>query len=265
MNPKLRNYKKRGYKKVDGWMSPLAMHAIIEFDRIQKAESISGPVCEIGVHHGRLFILLHLLSKQSETCVAWDLFENQDENVDQSGSGDRLQLEMNLKQYGQDLRRVLIQVKNSLDLDSGEVVRQCEGHPRLFSIDGGHTSDITYNDIKIAAGSICDKGIIILDDFFNEAWSGVAEGASRYLNKHTGLSPVAILGNKVMLTNSPEAADFYLNRFKLTEPGVIEKRMEFYGREVICMLPLETNIIWKHLRGRPVGQFLKWIVNYFRS
>lgn len=264
MRPDLYNYKKRGYKTVDGWMSPLAMTAIIQFSEIQESEAITGPVCEIGVHHGRLFILLHLLTNSGERITAWDLFNNQGENLFHSGKGDLKKFEENLDRFGCDLNRISIQTKNSLDLNAKEVIETCDGQPRLFSIDGGHTADITYHDIKVAAGSICDKGIIILDDFFNEAWPGVAEGASRYLNEHSDLYPVAILGNKVMLTNSPEAADFYLNRFKLTEPGIIEKRMEFYGREVICILPLETNIIWKHLRGWPVGRFLKRLINHFR-
>ena len=262
MHGELNTYTKTGYKTVDGWLNLVALHAIVQFSNIQKEESIAGPVCEIGVHHGRLFILLHLLTRSEEWSVAWDLFENQCENPFDSGRGDLQKFKENLARFGCDLNRISIYTKNSLALNAAEAIEACGGNPRLFSVDGGHTADITYNDIQIAAKSICDCGIIILDDFFNEAWPGVAEGASKYLIENNDLYPIAILGNKVMLTNSPEAADMYLNRFELAEPGYIIKRTEFYSREVICMVPLNTNVIWKYLRDKPAGRFFRKIREY---
>src|SRR5262245_20325013 len=82
-------YLKRGQRRVEGWLTPLAAEALVDLAGIQKRLEIRGPICEVGVHHGKLFILLHLLTIAPEASVGWDLFERQGENVDQSGRGDR--------------------------------------------------------------------------------------------------------------------------------------------------------------------------------
>src|SRR5215831_3331880 len=80
----LARYVATGHKKVEGWLTPIAIDLVCAASAAQKAQGVNGPVCEIGVHHGRLFILLHLLTDSGERSVAWDLFERQSENIDQS-------------------------------------------------------------------------------------------------------------------------------------------------------------------------------------
>jgi hypothetical protein len=48
---------------------------------------ITGNVAEIGVHHGRLFILLYLLTSPDERALAVDLFSGQERNIGSSGHG----------------------------------------------------------------------------------------------------------------------------------------------------------------------------------
>lgn len=257
MKSALKIYMKKGHRKVEGWLNKIAINAIVELSKIQNNQKIKGPVCEIGVHHGRLFILLHLLTNEPELSVAWDIFENQDENPGQSGHGDIGVLKANLRTYDCDLDRIRIITKNSLDLYPKEIITACNGRPRLFSIDGGHSAEVTYNDLELAGQSICKNGIIILDDFFNEAWPGVAEGTCRYMIEKPGLHPVAILGNKVMLTDSEESAELYQDGLKFTYPGYIRKHSVFFKKRVICYTPLNTNFAWKYLRHTPVGKLLK--------
>jgi len=84
------------------------------------------------------------------------------------------------------------------------------GVVRLFSIDGGHTSGITQNDVALAEAALCNGGVVILDAFFNESWPGVAEGAVRYLTGGgSRLIPVGIGGNKFILTNDEAMAAAY--------------------------------------------------------
>jgi len=250
-------YTKKGHKKVEGWLHNIALKAIVELSEIQCQENIKGPVCEIGVHHGRLFILLHLLTKEPELSVAWDIFEHQDQNPHQSGQGDIDALQANLQAFDCDLERIKINTENSLHLTSDEIFAACNGRPRLFSVDGGHTAELTYNDLDLAGQSICENGIIILDDFFNEAWPGVAEGTCRYMMEKPGLHPFSILGNKIMFTDSAESADMYKKAFNFSFPGFIRKNSVFFDKDVICYTPLNTNVVWKYLRDRPVGKLLK--------
>jgi len=79
-------------------MLPAAANMIATLSAVQEAQRVSGNVAEIGVHHGKLFILLYLLARGDERAVAVDLFADQTRNVDQSGAGDLDKFRVNLEQ-----------------------------------------------------------------------------------------------------------------------------------------------------------------------
>ena len=85
MESNLIYYRRKGYKNVEGWLYPLTIKCACELSDIQKTNGIKGNVCEIGIHHGRFFILLHLLTESDEYSIACDLFERQIENISISG------------------------------------------------------------------------------------------------------------------------------------------------------------------------------------
>lgn len=236
MNNALSNYTRSGYRDVAGWLSKLAVDVVVAIGQQQQADGVRGAACEIGVHRGKLFILLHLLTGPGEHSVAWDLFERQSENVDQSGHGDKEIFMQNLRTHGADLERISVLTANSHELTPQDVMSDCKAPVRLFSIDGGHTAFTTANDIGIAAKSICKGGAIILDDFFNESWPGVAEGAIRFfVNEKHDLVPVVIAGNKFIFTDDGEAARRY--QAALEElPGYRSKYSEFLGKKVLVLV-----------------------------
>lgn len=268
MKDMLRAYMRTGHKKVKGWLSSIGLHVIAQLASIQKEMGIVGAVSEIGVHHGRLFILLHLLSDQSEKSVAWDLFERQEENVDRSGLGNRSIFVENLRKNGCDLERIKIFSENSMNLTVETVLEASEGKLRLFSIDGGHTAEVTYNDLSLASQTLREGGLIILDDFFHEAWPGVAEGTCRYMREHdNALFPVIIAGNKYIFTNNECAAKTYIDRLDKPQKGYYPKRSCVFGKEVLILLPITTiqgaitqNKVWRNIRNKPLGLFLRRIV-----
>ena len=268
MKDALSTYMRTGYKKPKGWLSKIGLHVIAQLASIQKEIGIVGGVSEIGVHHGRLFILLHLLSNQSEKSVAWDLFERQEENVDGSGLGNRSIFVDNLRKNGCDLERIKIFSENSMNLTVEAVLEACEGKLRLFSIDGGHTAEITYNDLSLARQTLSEGGLIILDDFFHEAWPGVAEGTCRYMREHdNALFPVIIAGNKFIFTDTEHAARIYIDRLDKPQKGHFPKRSCVFGKEVLILRPITTirglitqKKVWKNIRDKPLGLFLRRIV-----
>jgi hypothetical protein len=71
----LDDYAANGNQQVEGWLLPTAVEIIRHLAGVQQELGIHGPACEIGVHHGRLFLLLHLLTIPPERSVAIDLFE----------------------------------------------------------------------------------------------------------------------------------------------------------------------------------------------
>src|SRR5262245_62858555 len=169
MESRAATYIRRGRFYVDGWLHSEAVQIVVALTESQRALGIAGGVAEIGVHHGKLFILLYVLGRAPEKAVAIDLFADQHLNVDLSGSGDLHKFRRNLARYGDDERLVLHQ-GNSLELGGADLERLAAGPLRFTSADGGHTADTTAHDLGTAEASLADGGIIVVDDVFNERW-----------------------------------------------------------------------------------------------
>jgi hypothetical protein len=71
---RLRRYVDQGNLRVEGWLWPGAIQLIAALVGLQRRFGVRGGMGEIGVHHGRLFVLLHPLSRPDELSAAWDLF-----------------------------------------------------------------------------------------------------------------------------------------------------------------------------------------------
>ncbi len=192
------------------------------------------------------------------------MFENQVDNIDRSGHGDKEIFLRNLKRHGCDLSRIKTITKNSLNLTKALIVSDCGDLVRIFSIDGGHTADITQNDLTLASETICVGGLVVLDDFFNEAWPGVADGASKYLHNTENLIPVAIVGNKFIFTNTKEMATRYIEELHKI-PAWNTKRSTVFGKEVVVISAqtkslrnyLANTYIWNTISEKPLGRAIK--------
>ncbi len=227
------NYRRAGHRFVEGWMHPEVLDILKVLDAAQRQQEIRGSVAEIGVHHGKLFIGLHLLRQDAETSLAIDLFEDQDLNIDKSGRGNFRKFESNLSRWA-DNTRVVTHQGDSTDL-SGDQVKALAGSPiRLFSVDGGHTEEIVRKDMQTAEGSLAEGGIVIADDVFNSQWPGVAVGTIRYLDAGGVLEPFAVGLNKVFFATAPYATTYrsairstFGNRVRLAH-----KTSEMMGHDV---------------------------------
>jgi hypothetical protein len=116
-------------------MLPAAGKIIATLSAVQEAQHIGGNVAEIGVHHGKLFILLYLLTRGEERAVAVDLFANQVQNIDHSGVGDLDKFRANLARHADaDMRRLVVHEGDSTALDGLALKRLAGGAYRLISI-----------------------------------------------------------------------------------------------------------------------------------
>ena len=258
----LENYIKYGYQKVQGWLSGGAINLILSLDEAQNKFDINGHICEIGVHHGRLFILLYLLTQQDENALAIDVFEKQHLNVDKSGRGERHIFLKNLEYFAKDKHKLRIIEEDSTQLYPDDIKNYVGGEVRLFSIDGGHTASITRQDLTTASNSICEGGIIILDDYFNSNWPGVSEGTNQFMlhDNEREIVPFVIGGNKVFLTTRGHA-DKYIAYLLKTNLGTrcTRKQQEMFGHRVICFgwkFPGLKTIILEKFKNKLLGNNL---------
>ena len=91
--------KRIGHKLVFGWLESEVLTILEVLNSVQKDNGTNGSAAEIGVHHGKLFIGLHLLKRPTELSVAIDVFGDQELNVDASGGGDIAKFRANVRRW----------------------------------------------------------------------------------------------------------------------------------------------------------------------
>jgi hypothetical protein len=229
---------------VKGWVFPGAPQAIVAFSELQRQSNVSGGVAEIGVHHGRLFILLYLLGVEGEAAVAIDLFSQQDLNVDRSGEGDLERFRKNLKRHA-DTSRLVVHEGDSTKLDPQQLIEIGGGQLRLISIDGGHTAEITAHDLYVSEGALANDGVIILDDCFNETWPGVVEGVQQYFASPRSIVPFGIGANKTFFCHK-EFAQKYSDVLKALDPKALMR--DFLGSPVVCFAYRQPSTLGERIR-----------------
>lgn len=231
MNANLRQYLENGFKSVEGWCSEQVFDTV---DVLNDAPINKGGGClEIGIHHGKLYILLNQVIDPGEKSFAVDIFEAQNLNIDHSGAGSLHTFKTNLEKYDAHRgRNTHIIVGDSTDpgLRLEEVIGVAS--MRFISIDGGHTVEHTVSDLKLAERLVKNEGVVILDDILNYHWLGVIEGAGRFLDTYPTLVPFAIGHNKLYLCKLSYQG-FYLQLF--SRMPMASKTVRFYGHTVVVV------------------------------
>lgn len=238
-NPSLLAYRDTGFAQVQGWCQAETMSILAELGDLQDEAGVSGGSAEIGVFHGKLLIALHLLRSPGTRTLAIDLFENQELNLDRSGSGDSSQLRRNLEAHSQDPDAVDAMARDSLDLADDDVlaILQKYGRFRWFSVDGGHTVDHAVNDLRLAERLTAAGGVVVVDDYYNQDWPGVHEGfARRYiLDSPRTLPFLSGFGKLYLTTLGHHKRYFDAMRVRLQLWGHKVKVVEMYGHDVVSV------------------------------
>jgi hypothetical protein len=250
----LQRYVSQGQHQVEGWLLGMSGQAIAALADAQQAAGVRGAVAEIGVHHGRLFILLSLCRAAGEAAVAIDLFEEQAQNIDASGQGSKARLQANLVRHGADVD-VTVLPANSLQLTAADLPTPV----RLFSVDGGHTPACANNDMRLAAACLADGGIIILDDAFNASWPGVMTGLVPLLQDPAfAVVPFLATPNKLYFTQ-PQHCRRYWQAMRTAFPDAYDKEDALFGHSLhiygIWEKAPPAPTLLKRLRGR----LARWI------
>lgn len=254
----LSQYLSSGAKRVSGWLNPVSAAFIASISKHQRQIGFAGSSGEIGVHHGKLFLLLHIMADLDRPSFAVDLFEDQHLNADSSGKGDYQRFMSNVDRWAGRRDAVKIFKGSSLDLDPSAVIAGC-GRSRLFSVDGGHTTECTLNDLQIAEAVSEPHGVVVIDDVFNEFFPEVSMGMNAYVAKGR-LRPFAITPNKLYLAD-PEHLSGYRKWARSRWENRYEKTCDMYGSEVdVFGIRYASYPDWKRLlRDSPLYPTLKYL------
>lgn len=238
MEHNFRRYRAVGHRVVTGFLQSEVLRLLDVLNSAQRAKQVSGAVAEIGVHHGKLFIGVQLLQRGGEKSVAIDVFGDQDLNIDGSGHGDLEKFVNNVTLWSS-MDDVVVHQGDSTKLAPETLRELAGGDIRFFSVDGGHTEEIVFSDMKLAEATLADGGIVIADDVFNEHWPGVAVGTLRYLEDGAKLAPFLIGFNKVFFAQ-PDYCEFYRTEVEFALAGKLRLATGmsmFAGHEVGLVVP----------------------------
>ncbi|KAJ3042933.1 hypothetical protein HDV00_006240 [Rhizophlyctis rosea] len=180
-------------------MLPAAAYAVQILSAIQHELLLCGDVAEIGGHSGKFFIALaHTTTPMEHTLVIDPISE-------QNGGGEALQvLSNNLRRFSVDPTET--EGFHVLEESPLEVllmtVEEKAGPFRIFSVDGSRNAEHMMNNLDIAARTLVEGGIIVVDDWEGTKWVGVHEGVYRYLltPDFPPLAPFLFMGKKLFLT-----------------------------------------------------------------
>jgi len=231
-NPYLQKYHDEGFFRIDGYCMGECFHVIDQVD----ASGINdrGGVCEIGVHHGKFYMMLNATTDAEDQSYAVDVFERQDLNIDSSGKGSKILFEDNLRNLDRHAgtnTRIIMGDSTDSGLDLVNAIGP--GTMRYVSIDGGHTVEHAMNDLKIAEQILRNEGVVVLDDIMHYCWLGVIEASVKYLSQHPTLVPFAIGYNKLWMCKWSYHKK-YLELFKASNLSR-QWPQRFVGYEIVTM------------------------------
>ncbi len=196
--------------QVEGWLSEIDARIIELLLSYQKNNEIRGSIAEIGLHHGKLFILLCTFLQKNEKAYGIDIFDSQALNLDSSGSGNKGILVKNLIKYKCDMQNIILDPRESEKVNSADVVDGV-GRVRFFSIDGGHWYSTVRNDLDLATDCLVNGGIIALDDYLRPDWPEVARAFHTWFERNLEVFSIVAIGfNKVYLAHSDWAPRYRL-------------------------------------------------------
>ena len=199
MSAAQREYIRRGMGKVAGWLCRLDAEIFGLVTEHQNRNELHGSVVEIGLHHGKSFIVLCLSLREGQRAYGIDLFEQQSLNLDRSGKGHRNAVERNLQAAGVDRSAVILDARPSTRVSPGDILGSV-GAARFFSIDGGHQREVVRSDLSLAEQTLAEHGVIALDDFLRPEWPDVSAGFFAWFEKSSRSTvPFAIGLNKLYL------------------------------------------------------------------
>ena len=217
---------------VSGYLRSLDARIIASILAFQADNNIFGNLCEIGVHHGRLFFMLALARRSNERSLAIDLFE--DDAINSSSHRHRGRdraLFTNARRLGISLSEAEICKTSSLEIRADDILRRTDGPIRFFSIDGGHNYENVKNDLVLAKGTLHEAGIIAVDDFLNRDWPEVTFATYDFIKETNEMIPFLLSPGKIYLAGASIATTYKFAVCK-GNPNAKGKIVRFVNHEV---------------------------------
>jgi SAM-dependent methyltransferase/predicted O-methyltransferase YrrM len=205
------------FHRIPGWFAFDAALMFMAYNQLIAEDGISGDTLEIGVYYGLSAIAVAALRGPGRRMYAVDLFEELGPNEAYGvGKSYREKFEEYMRSFFGELDFLSPITSASGKLKSSEFTPTFS----FCHVDGGHSPQETFADLKFASDILLPGGLLALDDYFNPQHSGVCEGALDFRRQHEGvLRPLAIGYNKVLFQKLPARHDLN-EKFSRAFPAV---------------------------------------------
>lgn len=265
---RVRAYIDAGMARIDGWLTSLDAGMVAAVDAHQRAQGLTGSVGEIGIHHGRMFLLLVLGLQRGERAFAIDVFADQALNLDRSGRGEEAIFRANLSRYGVGVEQVAVFRQDSRTLQWREILAHVGQPARLVSVDGSHLAEVVEHDLGVMADGLAEHGVIVLDDYFSVEFPGVSEGASRFLLQQAGSIVPFAMGDSRLLLCRPAWVGPYqaaiaaseAQGYRVKEAALWGATIDIFRTPTRLMHHIRRSRVARAMRDHPLGLKLKPIV-----
>jgi hypothetical protein len=237
MDTHLQNYKLNGFNQVQGWCSTDTFKIINFLNSLPINKK--GGIAEIGVYHGKFYILLNAIVDVDFNSYAIDIFDKQHLNPDfkhysvDSVTGNLETFKNNLQQYDVHKGKNTIIIAGDSTDPALQLTKNIEpGSLKFVSVDGGHSVEHVLNDLKIAEELVSNEGVVIVDDILNETSLGVYEGVVRYLETKPTLVPI-IMGHNKLYMSKISYRDYYFDSCQNTKLFKQQFVNNFWGYKIM--------------------------------
>lgn len=185
---------------IEGWGLPEYVSLMCECSRMQHRRGTWGAVVEIGTYMGSTFLPLVNCKQAEERALAIDPFDDASPEGISYAKGGRSVLEMHLCTRASGQSHIDIWEISSDRVSVHELSARLEGQPaRLFHVDGSRSARSAEWGLHLAEAVLAPDGCIFLDDFLNEGWPSVTEGAFAHFAAGSKLVPFALVKCKLGL------------------------------------------------------------------
>lgn len=251
---KLIHYLETGSRDVQGYLQNGAASLIWSLFDVQDELNITGNIAEIGVYHGKLFVMLCHGLNQGERAFAIDLFDSEPEILGikteedrQRFSADNLIQHLRDNEIGDDIAQLI--AANSQKLTSADLLAKFGGaNIRLFSIDGDHSFEGVHHELSLAASTLAPEGVVMIDDLFNTLCPSQTEAIIDFFRDDShDLEPVAIVASNGPITTGAakliaarrEYAMVYKAYLRLLNRENYKLADNFIGRENVLIFDFQ--------------------------
>lgn len=193
--------KQKKINSMNGWFSDESLSIFDIFLQLQLNGSVCGNLMEIGVWEGKsAAAMIDKLNKNEKLFLIDPEIKNKKDIICK-----------NLNLISEDAQsKIFFYDIKSVCIPTIDIYSKLVNTFRFIHIDGCHTAEAVYRDLEIADFLLKEKGIVVIDDFFNIAYPQITEAVYNFLFQNVFKFKLFLIAfNKAYLCRPNAYSEYY--------------------------------------------------------